>query len=227
MFRYVGCLVADAKGNYFMLRDITIENTAGKEAGAAVALRSDSKQSVFYRCEFIGYEDTLLAKTGRQFYRECTISGTVDFIFGNAKAVFQNCLLLARRPLAGKHNVVTAQGKDGGRSDAGFAFQNCTVTSHEVLDGAETYLGRPWKKHSHVVFLQSFMDTIVHPRLHAYTNCLFFLATRSALINLGYYIAVMHVLLTTLNEYEPQGLGCVGQSRRARPLYGVLWRVRQ
>ncbi|XP_037433127.1 pectinesterase-like [Triticum dicoccoides] len=155
--------VVYAKGTMLMARDLTIENTAGREAGAAVALRSDSKHSVFYRCEFKGYEDTLLADSNRQFYRECIISGTVDFIYGNAKAVFQESLLLARAPLKGKHNVITAQGRDGTDGSSGFSFQNCRVTSHEDLNGAETYLGRPWRNHSHVVFMQSFLDGIVHP----------------------------------------------------------------
>ncbi|XP_044972336.1 pectinesterase/pectinesterase inhibitor PPE8B-like [Hordeum vulgare subsp. vulgare] len=157
--------VVYAKGKMLLARDLTVENTAGREAGAAVALRSASKQSVFYRCEFKGYEDTLLADSNRQFYRECVISGTVDFIYGNAKAVFQDCLLLARAPLKGKHNVITAQGRDGPDGSSGFSFQNCRVTSQEDLNGSETetYFGRPWKNHSHVVFMQSFLDTIVHP----------------------------------------------------------------
>ncbi|KAE8809988.1 hypothetical protein D1007_13308 [Hordeum vulgare] len=157
--------VRDAKGKMLLARDLTVENTAGREAGAAVVLRSASKQSVFYRCEFKGYEDTLLADSNRQFYRECVISGTVDFIYGNAKAVFQDCLLLARAPLKGKHNVITAQGRDGPDGSSGFSFQNCRVTSQEDLNGSETetYFGRPWKNHSHVVFMQSFLDTIVHP----------------------------------------------------------------
>jgi hypothetical protein len=44
-------------------------------------------------------------------------------------------------PLIGKHNVITTQGRDDGEPAARFAFQNCTVTSNEDLQGAETFLG--------------------------------------------------------------------------------------
>lgn len=81
---------AAVAGKGFICRDLTVENTAGPAKHQAVALRSDSDLSVFYRCEFAGYQDTLYAHSLRQFFRDCYISGTVDFIFGNAAAVFQN-----------------------------------------------------------------------------------------------------------------------------------------
>ncbi|KAB1203939.1 Pectinesterase/pectinesterase inhibitor PPE8B [Morella rubra] len=83
-------------GRGFIARDITFENTAGPEKHQAVALRSDSDLSVFFRCGILGYQDTLYTHTMRQFYRECRISGTVDFIFGDGSVVFQNCQILAK-----------------------------------------------------------------------------------------------------------------------------------
>ncbi|TKY72935.1 Pectinesterase/pectinesterase inhibitor PPE8B [Spatholobus suberectus] len=74
-------------GRGFIARDISFINTAGPERNQAVALRSDSDLSVFYRCGIFGYQDSLYAHSLRQFYRECRISGTVDFIFGHACAV--------------------------------------------------------------------------------------------------------------------------------------------
>lgn len=146
-----------------MARDLTIENTAGPNAQQAVALRSSSDRSVVYRCELKGFQDTVYAENHRQFYRECEISGTVDFVFGDATAVFQNCLLVARRPIIGQHNIVTAQGRNSPGHSSGFSFQNCSVITRENLTGVETYLGRPWRNHSHVVFMQSFLSSIVHP----------------------------------------------------------------
>ncbi|THU67558.1 hypothetical protein C4D60_Mb05t25920 [Musa balbisiana] len=46
-------------GKGFIARELTIENTAGPQKHQAVALRSDSDLSVFYRCGFSGYQDTL------------------------------------------------------------------------------------------------------------------------------------------------------------------------
>ncbi len=96
-------------GDGFIARDITVQNTAGAANHQAVALRSGSDLSVFYRCSFEGYQDTLYVHSQRQFYRECDIYGTVDFIFGNAAVVIQNCNIYPRYP-PNKTNTITAQG---------------------------------------------------------------------------------------------------------------------
>ena len=85
--------LAVALGHGFLAQDLTIRNTAGPAQKQAVALRSNSNKSVVYRCSIEGYEDTLYAENGRQMYIESNISGTVDFVFGNAKAVFHKCRL--------------------------------------------------------------------------------------------------------------------------------------
>ncbi|RWW47355.1 hypothetical protein BHE74_00046661 [Ensete ventricosum] len=154
-------------GKGFIARDLTIENTAGPQKHQAVALRSDSDLSVFYRCEFSGYQDTLYAHSLRQFYRECLVTGTVDFIFGNAAAVFQNCQLLPRRPLSEQKNSVTAQGRKDPNQNTGFSFQFCNVSADADLVGftnsTPTYLGRPWKEYSRTVFMQSYLGSLIRP----------------------------------------------------------------
>ncbi|EMS68349.1 Pectinesterase/pectinesterase inhibitor PPE8B [Triticum urartu] len=161
-------------GKGFIARDMTFQNTAGPAKHQAVALRCDSDLSVFYRCAFEGHQDTLYAHSLRQFYRDCNIAGTVDFVFGNAAAVFQNCHLLARAPLPGQKNSVTAQGRFNASMNSGFAFQFCNVSAHDDLLRAQvnqtdkavatqTFLGRPWKAYSRVVFMQSYIGTVVRP----------------------------------------------------------------
>ncbi|RWW15190.1 hypothetical protein GW17_00020984, partial [Ensete ventricosum] len=90
---------------------MTIENWAGPEKHQAVALRVGADHAVAYRCNIIGYQDTLYVHSQRQFFRECDIYGTVDFIFGNAAVVLQNCSLWARRPLPMQKNTITAQNR--------------------------------------------------------------------------------------------------------------------
>ncbi|KAK9202487.1 hypothetical protein WN944_017698 [Citrus x changshan-huyou] len=85
-------------GDGFWARDMTFENTAGPHKHQAVAPRVSSDLSVFYRCSFKGYQDTLFTLSLRQFYRDCQIYGTIDFIFGDAAAVFQNCDIFDREP---------------------------------------------------------------------------------------------------------------------------------
>ncbi|WMV36969.1 hypothetical protein MTR67_030354, partial [Solanum verrucosum] len=99
------------KGQGFIARDITFENTAGPEKHQAVAFRSDSDLSILFRFAVRGYQDTLYAHSMRQFYRDCTITGTVAFIFGNGTAIFQNCQILARKGLSQQKNTNTAQGR--------------------------------------------------------------------------------------------------------------------
>ncbi|XP_021317035.1 probable pectinesterase 56 [Sorghum bicolor] len=154
-------------GMGFMAQDLTIQNTAGPEGLQAVALMSRSHFSLVYRCSIEGYQDTLNADTGDQIYLETDIRGTIDFVFGYARAAFQGCRLLVRSSGASKpgaHNVVTAQGRSNPLDRSGFSFQNCSVTADEGanLTGVETFLGRPWKEHSHVIFMETFLSSIVN-----------------------------------------------------------------
>ncbi|OMO67074.1 Pectinesterase, catalytic [Corchorus capsularis] len=150
-----------------MAVNLTIENTAGPEGGQAVALRTQSRYSVYYKCEMKGYQDTLYSDGFNQFYRECKISGTVDFIFGNGQVVFQHCDILARQNLKGKANTITAQGRDKWEEARGFTFQFCNVTGDtDLLKAAEptpTYLGRPWRRYAVTVFMQTNLSNIIRP----------------------------------------------------------------
>ncbi|XP_054802987.1 pectinesterase 2-like [Prosopis cineraria] len=152
-------------GDGFIARDITFRNTAGASNHQAVALRSGSDLSVFYRCSFEGYQDTLYVHSDRQFYRECNIYGTVDFIFGNAAAVFQNCNIFARNP-PNKVNTITAQGRTDPNQNTGISIHNCRVTAASdlkpVQNSVKTYLGRPWKQYSRTVFMKTYLDGLIN-----------------------------------------------------------------
>ncbi|XP_048424526.1 putative pectinesterase/pectinesterase inhibitor 22 [Pyrus x bretschneideri] len=146
-------------GKGFIARNMTIRNTAGPRNQQAVALRVDSDQSAFFQCSVEGYQDTLYAHSLRQFYRECTIYGTIDFIFGNGAAVLQNCKIYTRFPLPQQKVTVTAQGRKSPHQSTGFAIQDSFVLATQP-----TYLGRPWKKYSRTVYMNTFMSRLVQPR---------------------------------------------------------------
>ncbi|XP_004290811.1 PREDICTED: pectinesterase-like [Fragaria vesca subsp. vesca] len=154
-------------GGGFIAKGITFENSAGPSKHQAVALRSGSDLSAFYQCSFVGYQDTLYVHSLRQFYRECDIYGTVDFIFGNAAVVFQNCNLYARKPNDGQKNIFTAQGREDPNQNTGISILNCKVTAASdlipVKSTFKTYLGRPWKEYSRTVYLRSNIDDTVDP----------------------------------------------------------------
>ncbi|XP_027340987.1 probable pectinesterase/pectinesterase inhibitor 25 isoform X2 [Abrus precatorius] len=154
-------------GERFIAVDVTFRNTAGPSKHQAVAVRNNADLSTFYRCSFEGYQDTLYAHSLRQFYRECDIYGTVDFIFGNAAVVFQNCNIYARKPLPNQKNAVTAQGRTDPNQNTGISIQNCTIDATPDLaadlNSTASYLGRPWKEYSRTVYMQSYIGDLIHP----------------------------------------------------------------
>ncbi|CDY65861.1 BnaCnng48920D [Brassica napus] len=151
----------------FVAVNITFRNTAGPEKHQAVALRSGADFSIFYSCSFEAYQDTLYAHSLRQFYRECDVYGTVDFIFGNAAVVFQNCNLYPRKPMPNQFNAITAQGRSDPNQNTGTSIHNCTIKPANDLVSSNytvrTYLGRPWKEYSRTVIMQSYIDGFVEP----------------------------------------------------------------
>ncbi|XP_068644286.1 probable pectinesterase/pectinesterase inhibitor 34 [Aristolochia californica] len=156
-----------ATGAGFILRDVTVENWAGPDNHQAVALRIGADHAVVYKCNIIGYQDTLYVHSQRQFFRECDVYGTVDFIFGNAAVVFQNCNLYARKPMPMQKNTVTAQNRKDPNQNTGISLHNCRILATPDLQASKasvaTYLGRPWKLYSRVVYMLSYMGDHIHP----------------------------------------------------------------
>ncbi|KAF8041072.1 hypothetical protein BT93_B3097 [Corymbia citriodora subsp. variegata] len=150
-------------GQGFIAREMGFKNTAGPAKHQAVALMSTADQSIFYRCRIDAFQDTLYAHSNRQFYRDCNIYGTVDFIFGNSAVVFQNCTILPKTPMLGQQNTVTAQGKMDPNQNTGISIQNCTIWPGGNLTNVQTFLGRPWKNYSTTVYMQSMMSNIISP----------------------------------------------------------------
>ena len=98
------------------------------------------------------------------FFKDCEIYGTVDFIFGNALAVFQDCRIYAR--LLNNTVTVTAQSKEYKLQLSGFSFQNCSVMASPELGPVNemiVFLGHPWRDYSTVIFMESFLDSVVNP----------------------------------------------------------------
>ncbi|MDQ3063614.1 MAG: pectinesterase family protein, partial [Acidobacteriota bacterium] len=77
-------------GHDFYAENISFENSFG-QGSQAVAVLTEADRMVFRNCRFLGWQDTLYAKNGRQYFQNCYVEGHVDFIFGQAAAVFENC----------------------------------------------------------------------------------------------------------------------------------------
>lgn len=144
------------QGNDFIAKNLTIENTAGR-VGQAVALHTEGDRCVLIHCRLLGNQDTLYAATenSRQFYKDCYIEGTTDFIFGEATAVFENCTI---KSLA--NSYITAASTTP-RQQFGFVFFNCRLIAGAGI--GKVYLGRPWRPYAKTIFTRTEMGAHILP----------------------------------------------------------------
>ncbi|WP_268223048.1 pectinesterase family protein [Sinomicrobium oceani] len=143
-------------GEDFKARNITFQNSAG-HVGKAVAVRVESDRVIFENCKFLGNQNTLYlhGKQSRQYYKNCYIEGTVDFIFGWSTAVFESCVINCK----GKGFVTAASTPE--ESPYGFVFTNSRITGR----GSSTFfLGRPWRPYAKTVYINCYMSKHVEPK---------------------------------------------------------------
>lgn len=76
----------------FQAENLTFRNTSG-DHGQAMALCIEGDRAVVKDCLILGWQDTLLLNNGRHYFKNCTVEGRVDFIYGSATAVFDDCLI--------------------------------------------------------------------------------------------------------------------------------------
>ncbi len=164
---------AEINGDGFHAENLTFENTAGN-TGQAVAAAVRADKAVFQHVRFLGHQDTLFADYGRQYYFECFITGGVDFIFGNATAVFDHSVLASNGP-----GFVTAQSRTSADQTTGYVILNSEVT--EAMEAAPEMsadtpgaksaasakrmvgLGRPWRPYSRVVYINTKLPAELAP----------------------------------------------------------------
>jgi pectinesterase len=147
----------EVNGEAFQADNITFENTAGR-VGQALAISVLSDKAIFKHCRFTGYQDTLFANWGRQYYVDSYISGAVDYIFGNAAAVFDHVEVHSTAP-----GYVSAQSRLGPDEATGYVFRDSRITT-ELPDAGKVSLGRPWRPYSRVVYLNTEMDAGINPQ---------------------------------------------------------------
>jgi pectinesterase len=137
----------------FTAENLTFENSAGP-VGQALAVRLDGDRLVFRNCRFLGWQDTILANRGRQYFEKCYIAGHVDFIFGGAASWFEQCHIHCLRG-----GYITAASTPSNQA-YGFVFSQCRITGETNVN---TLLGRPWRNHASTIFLNTEMSATVRP----------------------------------------------------------------
>ncbi|HET7118859.1 MAG TPA: pectinesterase family protein [Hanamia sp.] len=144
------------QGNDFHAENLTVENTAGP-VGQAVALSLEADRCSFTNCKFLGNQDTLYlaGENDRQYFVDCYIEGTTDFIFGEATALFEKCTIRCKAD-----SYITAASTPQGVA-YGFVFKDCTIEAAPGINNV--FLGRPWRKYAKVVFINSKMGSFINP----------------------------------------------------------------
>jgi pectinesterase len=147
---------AKISGNRFIAENITFLNSAGP-VGQASALYVDADKAVFKNCKFLGNQDTIFAtgENARQYFVDCYVEGTTDFIFGPATAVFQNCTIKAKT-----NSYITAANTPKGKK-FGFVFLDCKVTVDSSV--TKLALGRPWRAYSRTAFIRCRLPKQIAP----------------------------------------------------------------
>lgn len=155
----------------FTAINITFENTTG-EAPQALAINVTGDKVAFKNCRFLGGQDTVYAgqSGARQYFRNCYIDGTVDFIFGDARAVFDSCVIYAKtRSSPGASYITAANTKQA--EPYGYVFRDCMIPANR--GESVYYLGRPWqndantaealKSYNKTIFLNTTMSSSIQP----------------------------------------------------------------
>lgn len=142
-------------GHDFYAENLTFENTFG-QGSQAVAVVAEADRITFSKCRFIGWQDTLYAKGGRQFYKDSYIEGSVDFIFGQAAAVFENCVIHSKAD-----GYIAAPMRFSDKESSGYVFYKSKLTGENIENGV--YLGRPWRDYGRTVYLETEMGGHIKP----------------------------------------------------------------
>ncbi|WP_051200206.1 pectinesterase family protein [Butyrivibrio sp. FCS006] len=198
-------------GKKVTVRDMTIRNSAGdgRVVGQAVAVYADADVCRFENVKMTGCQDTLFCaplpvaarqqngfmgprmmterRLTKQYYKNCEIVGDVDFIFGGADAVFDDCVITCNDRMFGRSSAGVSAGsattvsggsgvdKDqidvseriingyitaacGLKDNLGFVFRNCSITGASGCEKGSVFLGRPWREEARTVFLNCTMD---------------------------------------------------------------------
>ena len=135
-------------GDDIIAENLTFENAAGP-VGQAVALHVEGDRCRFRNCRLLGNQDTLYAgkEDSRQYYQDCYIEGTTDFIFGAATVWFEGCTIHSKRD-----SYITAASTTPKQS-YGFVFNHCKLSADSAAK--KVFLGRPWRPYAATVFMNS------------------------------------------------------------------------
>lgn len=145
------------QANHFTATNITFQNDAGFTAGQAVAIQVSGDKAAFNNCRFVGNQDVLFTNNpaSRQYYKNCYIEGTTDFIFGSSSVWFEGCHIHSK-----KNSHVTAASTPQ-EHPYGYVFYDCVLTGDTSLHTVS--LGRPWRPYASVTYIRCYIGPHILP----------------------------------------------------------------
>ena len=143
-------------GNDIRLENLTVENSAA-QMGQAVALHVEGDRAVFVNCRFLGNQDTIYTgrENMRQYFLNCYIEGTTDFIFGPSTVWFEGCSILCKR-----NSYITAASTPQ-NIKYGYILNNCKIMLADSV--SEEYLGRPWRAYAMTLYMNCQLPKGIRP----------------------------------------------------------------
>ncbi|MCS4302762.1 pectinesterase family protein [Chryseobacterium sp. BIGb0232] len=151
--------------NDFSAKNISFENSSGR-VGQAVAVLTSGDRIAFENCRFLGNQDTLYLKgaqdlqdkkkPSRNYFKNCYIEGTTDYIFGAGTAVFENCVIYSKETASYITAASTPQ-----ENEFGFVFINSQITGN--AKEYSVYLGRPWRPFAKTVYIDCKLNSTIKP----------------------------------------------------------------
>jgi len=144
------------QANDVHVENLTVENTSG-DIGQAIALSTTGDRGIYRNIQMLGNQDTLyVAGEGRRnYFSDCYISGTTDFIFGEATTVFEKCQIHSK-----KDSYITAASTPENQK-YGLVFFNSKFTAENKIQNV--FLGRPWRPYAKTVIINSELGSHIHP----------------------------------------------------------------
>ena len=152
------------QGNKITFENLTIENNAAQLA-QAVAVHVEGDKIIFRNCRLLGNQDTIFAggNGSRQYFVNCYIEGTTDFVFGPSTCWFEECIIHCKR-----NSYITAASTPEDQQ-YGYIFNRCKITVAEGIN--KVYLGRPWRPNAMTLFMNCEMpDGIVPEGWHNWSK---------------------------------------------------------
>jgi len=145
-------------GSDISVENITFANSTPLGGSQAVALLVSGNQVQFRNCRFLSFQDTLYVRKAKQYFRDCYVEGTVDFIFGDGTTVFDNCTVKN----VGGGTAATAPNTEQS-VPYGLVFLGGQLTADASVKSGSVALSRNWGAYGAATFLKTTLGAHISP----------------------------------------------------------------